>query len=102
MKNIGGSILPSSSPEILKPLKFKSAVWAGNLQVTPNEKKDTHELFLINGDERQLLASHPNGFSCFELAKRMAARERMRSCEQATYIIACGGSVTALGASLSL
>jgi len=101
MKNIGGSILPSSSPEILRPLKCPSLLWPGDLQVIANEEKNTHELWLIGG-ERKLLASHPNGFSCFELAKRIVARERSRACEQAAYLIACAGTVTPLGASLAL
>lgn len=102
MKNIGGSILPSSSPEILRPLKFTSMLWAGDLQVIANEEKDTHELWLVISDsERHVLASHPNGFSCFELAKRISNRERVRASEQAVYIVACGGSLSAMGASLA-
>ena len=88
MKNIGNSILPSSSPEVLAPLSFGSGV----LQVEPNEAKDTHELFLIKGAERLLLASHPNGHSLRALAERMASGSGMRTQEQAEYICRCGGN----------
>ena len=100
-KNIGGSILPSSSPEILKPLAQKSTLRPGVLQVVADEQRDTHDLFLI-GDERTLLASHPNGYSCFELAKRISEQDRSGAAEQLCYIIACAGSVTAVAASMVL
>ena len=46
---------------------------------------DTHGLF-HNG---QLIALHPNGYSCQELAKRMLAKDRYF--QQAQYILDCGG-----------
>lgn len=101
MKNIGGSIFPSSSPEVLAVVKFGgSCLWPGDLQVVPDVAQDTHHLMLINGKSRTVLASHPNGHSCHLLAKRMADQDRPRSNDQAIYIIACGGSITAVGASI--
>jgi hypothetical protein len=101
MKNIGGSILPSSSPEILTVIKFDGSwLWPGNLQVVRDEAQDTHHLMLIDGDNKTLLASHPNGYSCHSLAVRMAKRSRVESADQALHIIACAGSVTAVGASI--
>lgn len=105
MKNIGGSILPSSSPEILRPIQFKTSVAKiSTLQVVPDEQRDTYDLVfrgtLFDDERRFVVASHPNGYSCHELAKRMVAGERSRACEQFVYIVACGGSVTSEGASL--
>jgi hypothetical protein len=80
MKNIGNSILPSCAPHIMVPL--------GDLQVVRDEAADTHRL--MRGDK--IIASHPNGFSCYELAKRIAAKDKGRAVEQAQYIIDCGGS----------
>jgi hypothetical protein len=88
LKNIGGSILPSSSTSILQPMTFKS----GKLQVRPMEKEDTHTLVFVTGTEVITLASHPNGFSCYALAERMIRGEEQRTREQAEYIIRCGGS----------
>jgi hypothetical protein len=101
MKNIGGSILPSGSPEILTVIKFDGSwLWPGNLQVVRDEAQDTHHLMLIDGDNKTLLASHPNGYSCHSLAVRMAKLDRAKSHEQAIYIIACGGSVSGVCASI--
>jgi hypothetical protein len=87
-KNIGGSILSSSSPHILQPMPFKSGI----LQVRPIEKEDTHTLVFVSGSEVITLASHPNGFSCHALAERMIRGEEQRTREQAEYIIRCGGT----------
>lgn len=87
-RNIGGSILPSSSPEILKPIDCS----LGRLQVRALPGTDTHALFLTTSQGETLLASHPNGYSCHSLAKRMAAKEWDRAREQAYYIVQCGGT----------
>jgi hypothetical protein len=84
MKNIGGSILPSSSPKILTPIVCSF----GTLQVKAQPELDTHSLFL--GDT--IIASHPNGFSCHALAERMQKGEWVRAMEQADYIVRCGGT----------
>jgi hypothetical protein len=96
-RNIGGSLLPSSSPEVLRPILYLDGV----LQVIPDEAADTHRLFYIKGEKRTELASHPNGHSCHELAKRIIAysahapdkENRLRYLEQAEYIILCCGTV---------
>jgi len=87
MKNIGNSILPSSCPEILRPLKFR----LGTLQVRPNEPLDTHELILTESGVETIVASHPNGYSCRSLAERLIAGNSDRVFEQADYIVRCGG-----------
>lgn len=84
-RHVGGSLLPSSSPRILQP-------FAG-LQVRVIEAEDTHGLFDIESGE--LLAKHPNGFSCYSLAERI--RDGRRAIEQADYIVACAGVVTEAG-----
>lgn len=83
-RNIGGSLLPSSSPQILKPMPFSGGV----LQVFPDVEGDTHHL-KFNG---QTIASHPNGYSCHCLAERMIAGDARRIQDQAGYIVDCGGS----------
>lgn len=93
-KNIGGAILPSSSPEILRPIPFKS----GHLQVVPDREADTHRLYYTTKDSKVALASHPNGFSCHCLAERIKAghydkEARLKFLEQAEHIILCGGAV---------
>lgn len=90
MKNIGGSILPSSSPEILKPMPYKM----GSLQVQADEGKDTHHLCYIVGDGSKVLASHPNGYSCYNLGRRMIRETPNMSRAQADYIVRCGGTVS--------
>jgi hypothetical protein len=82
-RNIGGSILPSSSPHILAPIDCAF----GRLQVRVLDAEDTHALFL--DDTR--IASHPNGYSCHCLAARLVAGDAKRVIDQAEYIIACGG-----------
>lgn len=60
---------------------------------------DTHGLFLLDlnqpGNE-QLLAMHPNGYSCHSLAERILAAWRKERTvayvlEQFDYILRCGG-----------
>lgn len=86
---IGGSFLPSSEPRILLPQPGAH----GTLQVRPLPELDTYGLFL---DENQLLAMHPNGYSCNVLAERIQAawrgeRDVAYAMEQFDYILACGG-----------
>lgn len=88
MKNIGNSILPSSSPEVLAPL-FCSF---GTLEVRPEPEHDTHYLYLTNPDGLRIIANHPNGHSLRALAERMASGSGMRTQEQAEYIFRCGGN----------
>ena len=88
-RNMGGSILPSSDPQILRPLH----ACGGSFQVNPDPLNDTHTL-TFNGS---LLASHPNGYSCQNLADRMAQawagkRTVAYALEQFDYVIACAGT----------
>jgi len=92
MKNIGGSLLPSSSPHILKPIPFKH----GRLQVYPWPEMDTHYLAFVTERESITLASHPNGFSCYALAERTISGNVQRVREQAEYIVRCGGTTYAI------
>lgn len=102
-RHIGGSLLPSSEPRILEPI---DAGRHGTLQVRALKRKDTHGLFRTGGEGplapegSELLAEHPNGYSCHELATRIASGDKVRAMEQALYIIACGGKVTGQGAFL--
>lgn len=57
------------------------------------EEEDTHGLFAVSTGD--LLAKHPNGFSCHCLAERLMSGNR--PAEQADYIVACGGLVTDAG-----
>jgi hypothetical protein len=86
---IGGSLLPSSEPRILQPQEGAH----GTLQVRALPELDTYGLFLNNS---QLLAMHPNGYSCHGLAERILAawrgeRDVTYAMEQFDYILACGG-----------
>lgn len=88
LRNIGGSILPSSDPSILLPLKFKG----GCLFVKPDNKKDTHHLVFEKWGDCSILASHPNGYSCRSLSERIISGEIKAIREQLKYIIDCGGA----------
>lgn len=85
MKNIGGSFFSSSSPEILRPIKFKNGI----LKVEPDYFNDTHYLYFNN----KSLASHPNGYSCYAFATRLISGDKNKIKEQADYIVRCGGEV---------
>jgi hypothetical protein len=85
MKNIGSSFFSSSCPKILKALEAKFGV----LQVVSDIEQDTHHL-VLKGEI--ILASHPNGYSCHELATRLISGDVKRSIEQAEYIVRCGGT----------
>lgn len=87
-RHIGGSILPSSEPRILQPLQGLH----GTFQVRALPELDEHGVFL----GEQLLAMHPNGYSCHGLAERIVAvwngtRDISYAMEQFDYILACGG-----------
>ncbi len=58
------------------------------LQVVADYQADTHHLTL-NGN---IIASHPNGYSCHCLAQRIIKGDASRVKQQAEYIIRCGGS----------
>ncbi len=88
--NIGGSLLPSTP----SPRERTHIGKHGTLRVIPSTELDTH--FLMLG--QQLLASHPNGYSCADLAKRIVAAwdapspdATRRVLEQVKYIVDCGG-----------
>ncbi len=83
-RNIGGSLLPSSDPQILKPIQASF----GTLQVVPLPDEDTHAL-VLNGETT--LAKHPNGYSCHALAERMQSGNVPLALDQADFIVRCGG-----------
>lgn len=87
-RNIGGSLLPSNETRILQPVKTSF----GTLQVRVIAELDAHGLFHKHANGESLLATHPNGYSCHALLKRMAAREIDRAVEQVKYILDCGGT----------
>lgn len=81
------SILPNSSPEILKPLEGIHGTF--QVKLLPN---GDHELYLGTN----LIAIHNNGFSCYSLAKRIVdawngVRTPEHALEQFDYILRCGG-----------
>ncbi len=89
---IGGSILPSSDPSILKPLKGLHGV----LQVRPIPEADTYGLFFTHKDGTSCLAQHSNGYSCHNLAVRLVdvwagKREPAYALAQFVFILNCGG-----------
>jgi hypothetical protein len=96
-RHVGGSLLPSNSKEVLK-LRESTL---GDLQVRVLESADTHALFYraIGAETFRMIASHPNGFSCAELADRMIHAWTMpltesrcaRVLAQFDYILDCGG-----------
>ena len=89
-RNIGGSILPSSSPQVLSPI----ATPKGTLQVREMLHLDTHGLFI----DSRLVAMHPNGYSCRALAERIASGDAGAVRQQAQYILDCGGMTIAVEA----
>ena len=88
-RNIGGSILPSSAPHILQPMRLGALV----IQVRAIPEADTHGLFIETPHGPSLLATHPNGYSCHNLGERMTKGDKTRVREQAEYILRCGGTV---------
>ena len=97
-RHIGGSILPASSPEILAPINGGF----GHLQVRVQPENDTHVLVLTQNDKETIIASHPNGYSCYELAKRIDGGTPNRIQDQAEYIIKCGGTALPTNVILAL
>ncbi len=92
-KNIGNSILPSSSPKVLTALPYKGGI----LVVVPDYELDTHHLEYRGVGVVKKLASHPNGHSCYALAERMVNKDVVKVKEQGEYIIRCGGSADLVG-----
>jgi hypothetical protein len=83
--NFGGSWLPSYGPDTYDVLVGLH----GQLQVRPTRRKD-------EADGWTLLAMHPNGYSCKELAERIMAvwqqqRPKEYAMQQFQYILDCGG-----------
>lgn len=87
VRHIGGSLLPSNDPTILRPLYASF----GTLQVIALPDLDTHALFRTDERGTSMVAQHPNGFSCHELAKQMVAGNESRVRDQVEHILACGG-----------
>ena len=87
-RHVGGSFLPSNEARILQPVKTHF----GSLQVRVIAELDTHGLFHKHERGESLLATHPNGYSCHELLKRMndGSADRVRA--QVQYILDCGGT----------
>lgn len=87
-RHVSGSILPSSEPRILRPVDTPF----GALQVCVIAELDTHGLFLKHDHGETLLATHGNGYSCWELLVCMAAGRVDDALRQAQYILDCGGT----------
>lgn len=83
------SILPNSSPEILRPMPGCGGVF----QVVWVSEIDSHALlYQRDGNaSARTLATHHNGHSCRALAERMISRESSRAVDQMEYIRQCGG-----------
>lgn len=85
---IGGSYLPSSEPSILQLMPGQH----GTFQVRALAELDTHGLFC----DARLIATHPNGYSCHELAKRVLSvwrgeQDVAYAMAQFDYLLDCGG-----------
>lgn len=91
-QNIGNSILPSNNDYILRPSQWNDGI----LQVRPLYEEDTHSLFFTKDGTETVIASHPNGFSCRELADRIVKGDTERINHQSEFIIACGGTAKSL------
>jgi hypothetical protein len=87
-RHIGGSLLPSNEPRILKPIETPF----GTLQVRVIAELDTHGLFHKHEHGESLLAQHANGYSCFELLERMQKQDHDAVRKQVEHILACGGT----------
>lgn len=84
------SILPNSSPEILRPMLGCGGVF----QVIWVEALDVHALLYERNGAKHgavTLACHNNGHSCRALAERMISGPVERALEQAEFIRDCGG-----------
>lgn len=87
-RHVSGAILPSNEPRILRPIDTPF----GTLQVRVIAELDTHGLFHKHDRGETLLATHGNGYSCFELLERIAAGRVDDALLQAQYILDCGGT----------
>lgn len=95
-RHVGGSILPSA-----EPLTYKQKTGLhGTFETRPLPDLDTHGLFYARNKGEFagvfiLIAMHPNGYSCDELAKRAIeaweSKATFRAMRQFEYILACGG-----------
>jgi hypothetical protein len=88
MPHIGGSLLPSNEARILRPVETPF----GTLQVRVIAELDTHGLFHKHAAGESLLATHPNGYSCYHLLEQLAKRNTERVRAQIQYILDCGGT----------
>ncbi len=91
-RHIGGSLLPSGGPEVYLSKRGEH----GDFETRPLPDLDTHGLFYApRGHTFRLIAMHPNGYSCDELAKRILdaweSGKPERALQQADYILKCGG-----------
>lgn len=93
-QNVGGSILPSNNHEVLRLKEHAN----GSFQVRVLKEADTHALYFKHPDNGDfcMLVSHPNGFSCDELGKRIIDVWNKkgnvdRAMAQFDYILDCGG-----------
>lgn len=96
MTHMGNSLLPSSGP-----LTYRDKVGKfGTFQTRALPDLGTHGLFYARsaGDfagQFSLVAMHPNGYSCDDLAARIIAAwetgDADRAMAQAHYILDCGG-----------
>lgn len=101
VRHIGGSLFPSADH---RTYVVKSGDH-GAFQTRPMPEEDTHALFFAKNEEELgasevRIASHPNGYSCDELSKRMIAGwsggDPERALDQFDYILACGGNLLTL------
>lgn len=86
-RHVGGSLLPSNEPRILRPVETPF----GTLQVRVIAELDAHGLFHKHAAGESLLAMHPNGYSCHVLLERMAKGDVDGVRGQVQYILDCGG-----------
>jgi len=86
------SLLPNSSPEILKPMPGAGGV----LQVIWIEQIDAHGLFYQRdgAESACLVATHHNGHSCRALAERIIQGDQKLVLDQLDYIQRCGGTAS--------
>lgn len=87
-RHIGGSLLPSNEPRILKAVETPFGI----LQVRIIAELDTHGLFHKHAAGESLLATHPNGYSCHALLERMVKGDAGAVRQQVQYILDCGGT----------
>lgn len=88
MGHVGGSLLPSSEPRILRAVETVG----GAFQVRVISELDTHGLFHRHAQGETLLATHPNGYSCYALLAFLIAGNVDAAKRQIQYILDCGGT----------